>query len=498
MKKVTKVSIGGLSFTIEEQAYDTIDAYINTLYSHYKDNPNGNEIIDDIEKRMAELFIDHGCKDGIISSEIADLVIGEIGKPEEIFSGQDGASTEGEDEKCRKRMYRNPDDKVIGGVCGGLGAYFNIDPAWLRIAFTALTVLSCVINRGWYNPAIFPVLYLILWICIPLAVTTAQKCAMRGETLKFGAIEHKFDNNRERKGGNAGGNGFWSFIGKIIAAAAGCILLITGLSGFLALFAVLFGVAIMGFAIPTGLLSAMAFVGCNAAWMVTLAKILCILAVFLPFVGMLYGGIMVLFHLKSPKCRPGLIIFIAWIVSLLCLAGIGIRGTSRWWHHQDRHITEVVSPASDTLHICFADVDKWKDKKVLVEGDWDKYRLYFYDDTDRKNASVALYPRIDIDWTSRDDIQADFRAAAFRDGITIDEVNRESRMDFYSFSNDTLTLNPCVLDKSSKVRELGHTVRLDIPEGTKVIISEPVPHDFTTDFEFTNIDILTNCFDFGD
>jgi len=185
MNEILNVNLGGYPFTIDNDAYQHINKYLNAIQSHFADSDGCDEILDDIEARMAELFTEFLQGKGIISMKELDAVIKVMGRPEDF--GAESYEEDYEEENAKssmsfkdkykhiktgKRFYRDPEEKVIGGVCGGIAAYFGIaNPMWIRLGFIALIFIGG-----------FPIiLYPILWAIVPLAKTAGDKLKMKGE-----------------------------------------------------------------------------------------------------------------------------------------------------------------------------------------------------------------------------------------------------------------------------------------------------------------------------
>lgn len=185
MNEILNVNLGGYPFTIDNDAYHQINKYLNAIQRHFADSDGCDEILDDIEARMAELFTEFLQGKQIITLKELDAVIKVMGKPEdfgaESYDDEDvedmqKESTSFKDRyshiKTGKRFYRDPEEKVIGGVCGGIAAYFGIEnPMWIRLGFIALIFIGGI-------PII---IYPILWAIVPEAKTAGDKLKMRGE-----------------------------------------------------------------------------------------------------------------------------------------------------------------------------------------------------------------------------------------------------------------------------------------------------------------------------
>ena len=195
MKKNLRVNISGLIFNIDDDAYKALQDYLKRLKFHFGESESSNEIILDIESRIAEMFqAKSGSVENIIDLKTVKEVIKAMGEPSEIDGEEEekphqNTTSNNENqsnynntythyEKTKRRLYRDPDNKIVGGVSSGLAVYFNMDPIWVRLAFVLLTFSGMSI-----------LVYIILWIAIPEARTTAQRLEMRGEPINLENIE---------------------------------------------------------------------------------------------------------------------------------------------------------------------------------------------------------------------------------------------------------------------------------------------------------------------
>ena len=186
MKKTFTINISGSVFHIEEDAYEVLQKYMVNLKNHFGGSEEGKEIIADIEARIAEIFTEKSIdKKNVVTLEWVTEVVETMGTPENF------ADEAGEEEplagqtKRKRRLYRDPEQRVLGGVCSGLAAYFNMDIAIVRI----IVVVLILVTSGAGLLA-----YLILWIAVPKAVNTAQRLEMRGKEVTVKNIE-KFIND---------------------------------------------------------------------------------------------------------------------------------------------------------------------------------------------------------------------------------------------------------------------------------------------------------------
>lgn len=185
MKKTFNINLGGLIFHVDEDAFQKLEHYLSVLKKQFEKTQGGDEIVNDVEIRMAELFRKKtsDAKE-VINLDDIDEVIGILGQPEDYIDDDAEAETAGEASaqipyvKSNRKIYRDGDDRILGGVAAGFAAYFSIDPLWIRILFVAL------LFAGFGIP-----LYIVLWIVVPRAKTTAEKLQMRGEPVTLTNIE---------------------------------------------------------------------------------------------------------------------------------------------------------------------------------------------------------------------------------------------------------------------------------------------------------------------
>lgn len=168
MKKVINAGIGGKSFVVDEDAYARLDSYLILFRSRLAADSSA-EVMADLEARIAELFtVETGDSQRVVDAQLVEKVISQLGMPDgSPMPGMDAPSSE---EKVPRRLYRDPDDRRIAGVCSGLAAYFSVDVVLIRVLMLVALVAG---SAGFW-------IYVILWIAVPKALTSAQKCELRG------------------------------------------------------------------------------------------------------------------------------------------------------------------------------------------------------------------------------------------------------------------------------------------------------------------------------
>lgn len=200
MDKTKNISLGGFSFLIEENAYTALSQYLAEVRQHLQHNSDRDEIIFDVEQRMAELLKDRTANREVIMHQDVLYLIEVLGKPEQYVEDEeaDKATNAAPEASAKafsanKPLYRDIDDRKIGGVLSGLAHYFNISPTMLRIAFAVCLILSFVVSYRWiflFNGVSWAIiiLYILLWMIVPAAVTTAQKLEMQGAAVTLDSL----------------------------------------------------------------------------------------------------------------------------------------------------------------------------------------------------------------------------------------------------------------------------------------------------------------------
>ncbi|MDO9339111.1 MAG: PspC domain-containing protein [Bacteroidales bacterium] len=192
MKITVSINLGGYSFNIDEDAYAELKRYLKNLELHFAGEESSSEILSDIETRMAELFRTKITNyKQVIDIEDVRQAISVLGTPEDISDNNGPSARDKFSSPGYHRMYRDTDHRVIGGVCSGMGAYWSIDPVIVRIIFVALAL----------GGGLGVLVYLILYIVIPEAKTTAQKIEMKGNPVNIHnikeSVKKEFDTVRK-------------------------------------------------------------------------------------------------------------------------------------------------------------------------------------------------------------------------------------------------------------------------------------------------------------
>ena len=208
MNEIKKCSISGVGFTFEKTAYARLDEYLQSLKKAYANNPDSEEILADIEARIAELILsaqnDAQC---VVTLPIIENIIEQLGSPEDI-SGEEPSEKNEPSERIPRRLYRDVENGKLGGVCAGLAKHFGVDAVWIRLVIFSPFILFFLgrIPGMWWSYqlggnlfGIFFLTYLILWFAIPSAKSARQKLEAEGKPISASTIANRQGATQEEK-----------------------------------------------------------------------------------------------------------------------------------------------------------------------------------------------------------------------------------------------------------------------------------------------------------
>lgn len=335
MNEVKKCSVSGVAFTMDTDAYEALDAYLQSLKETYRDTPDGAEITADIEARIAELILSAQDNSRVVEKRLIDNIIAQMGSAEDI-SDQTGEAPHGSP-RIPRRLYRDTANAKLGGVCAGIGKYFDIDPVWVRLGIFLPLVLTCfgwLPFLRWTGPmmgnlfGIFVVCYLIMWFAVPAARSARQKLEMNGEKITADSI-------RETTAASGDVDSRAKPIVADVVSVFGQVVLI-----LLKIFAgiLVFGLIIAACALIIGLFAVLvgghellspAFLQDMSLWL----PVLGIFVALIPVILLIYV-LMCLIASRKPGGKTVLAIFLVWLASIVacvCVA-IGEHSGAGWWN----------------------------------------------------------------------------------------------------------------------------------------------------------------------
>lgn len=178
MKKTFTITLANTLFHVEEDAYEALNAYLSSIKTHFASSPEQEEIINDIESRMAEQFLENNVK--IVKAADVEKIIHSMGRVEEFEGSEDVADREPAkiSGNSQRKLYRDGSNKIIAGVSSGLAAFFGVDPILVRIIFA----LSLLLGGAGI------LVYIVLWLLVPEAKTASENLQMRGETVTLESV----------------------------------------------------------------------------------------------------------------------------------------------------------------------------------------------------------------------------------------------------------------------------------------------------------------------
>lgn len=342
MNKTVNINLGGIFFHIDEDAYLKLSKYLEAIKRYLSDDGGKAEIMSDIEIRISELFSEKiRNHNQVISVKDIDEVIAIMGEPQDyrIDDQEPEPKTHyAQYASASRKLYRDEDNNILGGVLAGLGHYLGIDKVWLRILFL---ILFFFFGTG-------GLIYIILWIIVPSATTTVEKLQMKGQPVNISNIEKKvreefehfsekvnkidYDkftkkvNSKANNFGNAIGNFFtevFTIIGKII----GFFLIILSI---VMLASLLITLATLGtteyFQLPWMGISEVFNYSDAPIWLLV---VLFFLAIGIPFISLLLLGFKIL--IPNSKSFGNIFrysMFVIWVIAIISLITIGIRQAS--------------------------------------------------------------------------------------------------------------------------------------------------------------------------
>ncbi|MBR1962030.1 MAG: PspC domain-containing protein [Alistipes sp.] len=199
MNEIKRCSISGVGFTFEKVAYARLDEYLQSLKKAYTNNSDSEEILADIEARVAELILsaqsDAEC---VVTLPIIENIVAQLGSPEDI-SGEESKAADSSESRIPRRLYRDLENAKLGGVCAGLAKHFGVDAVWIRLAMASPLILVVIgapflhwlSTLGGNLFAVFLMTYLILWFAIPSAKSARQKLEAEGKPISASTIANR-------------------------------------------------------------------------------------------------------------------------------------------------------------------------------------------------------------------------------------------------------------------------------------------------------------------
>ncbi|BFP39367.1 PspC domain-containing protein [Flavobacteriaceae bacterium GF1] len=483
MNKTVNINLANTFFHIDEEAYNKLRRYLESIKRSFSGTAGSDEIIADIEARIAELFSEKMEHDRqVITQKEVDAVINVMGQPEDymvdedIFEDEPRPKSKPTSSQRVKKLYRDNEQKYIGGVCSGLEHYLGFDALWIRLIFILLAVFT----------GFGLIAYILLWILVPEATTTSQKLDMRGEPINISNIERKvkegFDDVADKvknvdyeKVGNkvkSSSKTFFDTIGdifmflfKVFGKFIGILLIIIGAATLIGLFVGL---------VTVGVIDIVHFPGVDFYDIVNttgapvwLVSFLLFLAIGIPFFFVLYLGLKILVNnLKSIGNIAKFTLLGVWLLSIAVLIALGVRQAAAHAFTGTTTINEEFSlqQPTDTIAIRMRSTENIEYDKRFNFDDL----AMVYDE----NGQALLYSE-DVRFNIKKSTDSIIRLKVKKDadGSSFEEARERSSMIAYGYTflgnelvlNDFLTSNISEKMRNQEVRNIVY-----IPEGMVV------------------------------
>lgn len=495
MKKTFTINISGSVFHIDEDAFEKLQHYLQMLNRHFGTALEGQEILQDIEARIAELLIEKtNNKVEVVTSEMVNDVMVRMGQPEdfmEVEEEEPAAKTQEQttipgEQPIRRRLYRDGENRVLGGVSSGLGAYFNMDPVIWRIIFVLLFFVMGPFNI---------LLYLILWIAVPKARTTAQRLEMRGKEATVSNIErsikeemneigvnyNRFMNTPDGEKGTTRIDRFGDTVNSTFRVVLRVAVLIFGI--ILILFAIgsLIGfVASMAIGhsflhggpwnfgggpdINMGTL--MNYFISPGAYTISVIAI-CLLAG-IPILALLFVGTKLIFRYHTNNKMIGLISFAVWLVALITLIVVGVNQVQNFSKQTSQTMTQKVECA--TCKAIYLDVnDDLYSSMIEDHISLDRMRVAEINGKEK----LLGHPSFTIEKSANNEFLLQVKKRSRGSSNENAQQNME-QIDYNFIQKDsTLLFDPYyILKDNAKWRNQEVNMVLKVPEGKSVFMSE--------------------------
>ena len=485
MNQTVTANIGGIVFHIEVDAFDNLNNYLNKIKSYFNNSEEREEIMRDIEARIAEIFSSklNETNQVIKDTDVVEL-IEVMGKPEQYIDEEEikheKKTSSNYSFRTAKKLFRDPDDRLVGGVAAGIANYFGIDAVWLRLIFVG----ALFIGFGF-------LLYLILWVVIPEAKTASDKLQMKGEPVNINNIGKTFKSEADRVSENLKKNGqqygkqaesiiesFFNVLGtfltglfNVLGKIIGVAFLIFGTFCLITLIGMLVGSNTIFSITSNGIFSVEAIDFFNLIFVSEdqfyWASAGILLAVGVPIISLIYGGIRLLLKVKSHySIGVGMLIF--WVVGLAICAMIGIRVATELTTDESVSNTEIVSPNFNEFYISAA-TEESPGKGILEDRfsviSLDKDSIYLND--------IRLYI-----FKSKTD-SMELKVVKYSNGHSRKDAINNAKMITYNYAiNDSsIFLNNYLSTlKENKIRGQEVKVKLYLPIGKTIFLDKSLKH----------------------
>jgi phage shock protein PspC (stress-responsive transcriptional regulator) len=497
MNKTVNINLGGLVFHIDEDAFQKLTNYFGAIKRSLSNTSGQEEIIKDIEIRIGELISEkHTSDKQVISLREVEEIISIMGQPEDYrIEGEETIEAEPiyTNTKITKKLYRDEENAAIGGVLAGLGHYFGIDKAWLRVI---LLIMVFAWGTGF-------VAYIILWIAMPAAKTTSEKLEMRGEAVTISNIEKKVreeidtlseklkstDFEGVKKGLKSNGNKLKDSFGDILGSIINLLAKVVGafmIAISIALL-VIFLIGVLAFGttnFPNFPFHSFIELGNFTDYPVWFFGLLFYLAVSIPSIFVLLLGIKIVAPTsKSIGSIAKYVLLAIWIIAIGILISIGVKQASEYAYDGRIYEKQTINlNPKDTLYIKFINNDYYsKDSNDYKEFSVTK---------DSLNQDVVYSNSISFQIEKTDELLPYIKINKEAKGNSFENANIRARKIKYGFKiigNQLVLDNYLITDLKDQYRDQKVEIKLYLPKGTLFRVNSNVKNYDYSDNSFFNL-----------
>lgn len=497
MNKTTSINLGGFFFHIDEDAYQKLTRYFDAVKRSLS-SEGRDEIINDIESRIAELFQERiKSETQVIRLKEIDEIIAIMGQPEDYMIDNEETNHSSNNKynsntinTRTRRLYRDKDNAILGGVASGFSHYFNIDPLWIRILF----IISPFISFGTSL-----VIYLVLWILIPEAITTSQKLEMKGEPINISNIEKKVKEgiediagklnnldhekiaNTARSGANQIGSklsDLFLSVFKIMAKVLGVFMIFFS---SMALLGIIIASVIMIFSssLPDAYIFNHIHTPVDFDIPIWIQGILLLLTTGIPLLFILILGLKLLVsNMKSIGNYLKYSLLAVWIVAIIGASYLGIKqATAIAFDGKTVKKEQVYMQPTDTLHVSMQ-YNNYYAKSINHRRSGGEYRH------DEKNNEIIYSTNVKVYFLKTNENQPFIQVEKSASGKSHKEAINRSEKIKYNFEiqgNRIILDNYFVTNFENKFRDQEVEIYIYLPEGTYL-----KPDKTIQDFNWTN------------
>lgn len=475
MNKTININLAGSFFHVDENAYAHLQKYLDAVSATLSPEDSIEEIMNDIEARIAELFSESmTSNDQVITLSRVKEIIDIMGQPQDFDPEGAAEPNAAEQYKSIKQLFRDEENKYLGGVASGLGHYLGIDCLWIRLIWLLLF---------FFSSGTFFMIYILFWILVPAAKSTSDKLKMKGEPINISNIEKRVKEGYDKFSDNMKSVDYDKY-GNQVRRGSNRVVEVIGnlLKGTLTVLAKLLGVLMLIFSITTllGLVFGLFSAGSLEFWgqadliqyyqAVSVAQIpfwalltIVFLAVGIPFIVLFIVGLKLLIpNLKSMGWTPKILILALWIASILALIFFGAKHAS-FSSVTGQFQREIPLPISknDSLTLIM--------NQSLLSGRYserdDDFKIKM--DADNNPSIVTSNVRLIVRSTQKE--EGFIKVDSYADGATLDEAQDKAMQINYQiqYTDGVLELDPFLTtDLAHKYRDQHVEVIVYLPTGS--------------------------------